>query len=272
MRTVLKRFKVKSFRSIEESDWVYLGNNTCLVGTNEAGKTNLLLALWKLRPANSEPIVPLDDFPRHLYSQYKADNHSNDVFILADFILADDLQEELATDLKCDKEQIETVLVQRKYDSGYYISFPYTKIDSFDPSRLSTLLAKFNKKINSYEHFIKEDEELKASVQSFIDNQIEIFSHKESVFYEDIDNFKTEIIDYKKIFGRKKNLPDFFDGNLLNPLEFFLNAFKGNTILPTPEIKQKILASLPNFVYYSDYGNLDSEIFLPRVIEDIVSS
>lgn len=268
MRTVLKRFKVKNFRSIEESDWVYLGDNTCLVGTNEAGKTNLLLALWKLRPANSEPIVPLDDFPRHLYSQYKADNHSNDVFILADFILADDLQEELATDLKCDKEQIETVLVQRKYDGGYYISFPYTKIDSFDPSRLSTLLAKFNKKINSYEHFIKEDEELKASVQSFIDNQIEIFSLKESVFYEDIDNFKTEIIDYKKIFGRKKNLPDFFDGNLLNPLEFFLNAFKGNTILPTPEIRQKILANLPNFVYYSDYGNLDSEIFLPRVIED----
>lgn len=268
MRTVLKRFKVKNFRSIEESDWVHLGDNTCLVGTNEAGKTNLLLALWKLRPANSEPIVPLDDFPRHLYSQYKADNHSNDVFILADFILADDLQEELATDLKCDKEQIETVLVQRKYDGGYYISFPYTKIDSFDPSRLSTLLAKFNKKINSYEHFIKEDEELKASVQSFIDNQIEIFSLKESVFYEDIDNFKTEIIDYKKIFGRKKNLPDFFDGNLLNPLEFFLNAFKGNTILPTPEIRQKILANLPNFVYYSDYGNLDSEIFLPRVIED----
>lgn len=268
MRTVLKRFKVKNFRSIEESDWVYLGDNTCLVGTNEAGKTNLLLALWKLKPANSEPIVPLDDFPRHLYSQYQADNHSNDVFILADFILADDLQEELATDLKCDKEQIETVLVQRKYDGGYYISFPYTKIDSFDPSRLSTLLAKFNKKINSYEHFIKEDKELKASVQSFIDNQIEIFSQKEVVFVEDIESFKIELVEYKKIFGRKKNLPDFFDGNLLHPLEFFLNAFKGNPISPTSEIRKKVLDSLPNFVYYSDYGNLDSEIFLPRVIED----
>src|SRR5690606_33765167 len=138
----------------------------------------------------------------------------------------------------------------------------------FDPSRLSTLLAKFNKKINSYEHFIKEDEELKASVQSFIDNQIEIFSLKESVFYEDIDNFKTEIIVYKKIFGRKKNLPDFFDGNSLKPVEFFLNAFKGNTSLPTHEIREKILANLPNFVSYSEYGNLDSEIFLPRVIED----
>ena len=268
MRTVLKRFKVKNFRSIEESDWVHLGDNTCLVGTNEAGKTNLLVALWKLRPANSEPIVPLDDFPRHLYSQYKADNHSNDVFVLADFILADDLQEELATDLRCDKEQIQTVLVQRKYDGGYYISFPYTEIGSFSPSRFSILLEKFNKKINSYEHFMKEDDELKTSVQNFIDNQIENFSKKESVFYEDVDNFKMDIIEHKKIFGRKKNLPDFFDGNLLHPLEFFLNAFKGNPIDTTPEIRKKVLASLPNFVYYSDYGNLDSEIFLPRVIED----
>jgi len=268
MRTVLKRFKVKNFRSIAESDWVHLGNNTCLVGTNEAGKTNLLVALWKLRPANSEPIVPLDDFPRHLYSQYKADNHSNDVFILADFTLADDLQEELATDLRCDKEQIETVLVQRKYDGGYYIGFPYTKIERFAPSRFNTLLEKFNKKINSYEHFIKEDDELKTLVQTFIDNQIKIFSKKESVFYEDIEKFKTEIIEHKKIFGRKKNLPDFFDGNLLYPLEFFLNAFKGNPINTTPEIRKKVLLSLPNFVYYSDYGNLDSEIFLPRVIED----
>ena len=244
MQTVLKRFKVKNFRSIEESDWINLGDNTCLVGTNEAGKTNLLVALWKLRPANNEPIVPLDDFPRHLYSQYKADNHSNDVFILADFILADDLQEDLAADLRCDKEQIETVLIQRKYDGGYYISFPYTKIDSFDPSRLSALLAKFNKRLNAYEHFIKEDDELKASVQSFIDNQIEIFSQKESVSYEDIDNFKTETIEYKKIFGKKKNLPDFFDGNLLHPLEFFLNAFKGNPIDTTTDIRNKVLASL----------------------------
>ena len=268
MQTVLKRFKVKNFRSIEESDWVELGDNTCLVGTNEAGKTNLLIALWKLKPANNEPIVPLDDFPRHLYSQYKADNHSEDVFILADFILDDDLQEELATDLKCDKEQIKTVFVQRKYDGEYCISFPYTKIESFVPSRFDALLLKFNRKINGYEYFIKEDEELKASVQSFIDKQLESFSQKEVVFVEDVETFKAELIEYKKIFGRKKNLPDFFDGNLLHPLEFFLNAFKGNPISPTSEIRKQILDSLPNFVYYSDYGNLDSEIFLPRVIED----
>ncbi len=44
MSTRLDRFKVYNFRSIEESDWIEVSDNSCLVGTNEAGKTNLLLA------------------------------------------------------------------------------------------------------------------------------------------------------------------------------------------------------------------------------------
>ena len=87
MGTRLLRFKVLNFRSIEESDWIDLGDNTCLVGTNEAGKTNLLIALWKLNPANNEPIVALDDFPRHLYSNYKAEGHNADVFVQAEIEL-----------------------------------------------------------------------------------------------------------------------------------------------------------------------------------------
>ena len=106
MTTKLERFKVHNFRSIEESDWIEVADNSCLVGTNEAGKTNLLIALWKLNPANKEPIVPLDDFPRHLYSNYKAGKHSNDVFISADFILEDKIQNEFAITLNCDIEQI----------------------------------------------------------------------------------------------------------------------------------------------------------------------
>lgn len=55
---------------------------------------------------------------------------------------------------------------------------------------------------------------------------------------------------------------------MIKKLDFFINAFEGKAIVTTSEIKEKILANIPQFVYYSDYGNLDSEIFLPRVIED----
>ena len=35
------------------------------------------------------------------------------------------------------------------------------------------------------------------------------------------------------------------------------------------EVKELILGSLPKFVYYSNYGNLDSEIYLPHVIQNL---
>jgi AAA15 family ATPase/GTPase len=67
----LIRFKVENFRSIENSDWVKTEDVTCLVGTNESSKTNLLIALRKLNPANNEPINPFDDYPRKKYNNYE---------------------------------------------------------------------------------------------------------------------------------------------------------------------------------------------------------
>ena len=48
MNAKLTKFKVQNFRSIEDSGWIDAENVTCLVGTNESGKTNLLLALCLL--------------------------------------------------------------------------------------------------------------------------------------------------------------------------------------------------------------------------------
>jgi hypothetical protein len=36
-----------------------------------------------------------------------------------------------------------------------------------------------------------------------------------------------------------------------------------------PSVKKQIIDALPKFVYYSSYGNLDSEIYLPHVIENL---
>jgi AAA15 family ATPase/GTPase len=145
----LVRFKVKNFRSIEESDWIDVSDNNCLVGTNEAGKTNLLIALWKLHPANDEPIVPLDDFPRHLYSTYKKDEHSKDEFIFANFELDDELQNEISINLEADPEQIKTVLISRMYNGKYYVKFPYSNIEQYPSSRLIAIIDSFENQLNN---------------------------------------------------------------------------------------------------------------------------
>ena len=41
----LTGFRVTSFRSVEDSGWIDVDEVTALIGTNESGKSNLLLPL-----------------------------------------------------------------------------------------------------------------------------------------------------------------------------------------------------------------------------------
>lgn len=264
----LKRFKVFNFRSIEESDWIQIADNNCLIGTNEAGKTNLLIALWKLNPANKEPIIPLDDFPRHLFSKYKADGHSKDVFIAADFELDSVLQQQASQELKADIEQVKTVLVKRKYNTDYEVSFPYSKVDTYPSSRFIDLIDTFLLALQKEDAFTKENVQTQKNFTEFLNKQ------KDSLKGE---HFKVDFVDgaitstqtyMDSNFGKKVNLPDFVMSRYINHLSKFKSSFEGKPVTLTNEFRTKILSKLPNFVYYSDYGNLDSEIFLPRVIED----
>src|SRR5947207_15835115 len=93
--TKLKAFRVKNFRSVEDSGWIDTDNVTALIGTNESGKTNLLIPLWKLKPANDEQIQPMPDFPRKRYGEIRAMDRKP-VFIEARFELADEIVEQIA--------------------------------------------------------------------------------------------------------------------------------------------------------------------------------
>ena len=59
----LQRYKVTNFRSVMDSGWVDCDKVTSLVGVNEAGKSNIILALQKLNPAREGGIDPLYDMP-----------------------------------------------------------------------------------------------------------------------------------------------------------------------------------------------------------------
>jgi len=113
----LLQFRVENFKSIQDSDWVQVGQLSCLLGTNEAGKTNMLQALWKLRPANTEPIVPLSDYPRDKYAGYE-ETEGEETFITADFLLTD----KQAAETTEGGHQFSILRLSRRYD-GKYICF-----------------------------------------------------------------------------------------------------------------------------------------------------
>ncbi|MBX3583008.1 MAG: AAA family ATPase [Rhizobiaceae bacterium] len=62
----LESFRVTNFRSINDSGDVKVERITALLGRNESGKTNLLLALKTLNPPEGyRDLNPVKDFPRH---------------------------------------------------------------------------------------------------------------------------------------------------------------------------------------------------------------
>jgi len=73
VRMRLTRVHVKSFQSVRDSLPFDVQDVTCLVGKNEAGKTALLQALYKLNPidANEGKFDVTDDYPRTDVSGYE---------------------------------------------------------------------------------------------------------------------------------------------------------------------------------------------------------
>ncbi len=62
----LVEFEVSNYRSIDSSGPIKVGKVTSLVGRNESGKTNLLLALQSLNPPGGRrDLSAIKDFPRH---------------------------------------------------------------------------------------------------------------------------------------------------------------------------------------------------------------
>ena len=176
----LKRFKVTNFRSIIDSGWIDCDDVTSLVGINEAGKSNIILALWKLNPAREGEIDPLHDMPNKEYTNWR--NKADEIeFISAVFELDTKQKEHMKSFYGKDAD---AVSITRYYDGEYVIEF-------------------YN------------------------------------------GDVAVEIESVTKI---TKN-PDDIE--------------KETTYHPKNYIKRE----LPNFVYYSNYGNLDAQIYLPHAVK-----
>ena len=144
---ILKRYKVENFRSVLDSGWIDCDNVTTLVGINEAGKSNLLLALWKLNPAREGNIDALHDMPVSKLSTYR--KTPEDIkFITAEFELGDEEIKNIEAEVECNLQGDKLVTVTRYYDGNYTFEFP-----SGNPQ--STKIEKVKKKLKKAKSRLK---------------------------------------------------------------------------------------------------------------------
>lgn len=114
----LIKFRVKNYKTIDDTGWISIDQIGCLVGVNESGKTNVITALLKLNPVDSSiKINALLDYPRSKYSSDK-DKLDDIEFIEALFEFSEPLS--LSNE---DGETVETykyLKVRKTYDESIY--------------------------------------------------------------------------------------------------------------------------------------------------------
>ncbi|RXH22990.1 AAA family ATPase [Bradyrhizobium zhanjiangense] len=264
----LIRFKVTNFRSVVDSGWIDAERVTALIGVNESGKTNLLLPLWKLNPAREGDIKPTSDYPKGNYAAVRAAPGSFQ-FIHAEFVPTDAIKTKLAELTGLDENSVALVCVHRFFDGRHTVTFPnFKKADTLSSAELVAILTAAETDISAMNQLGKEGS-LKADIQAAL------ASAKQSdgpVSAYDAEALDAVVTPFSALLPETP-APTSSIVPRLNLLIQDLQVARLKLLAPAPNeidaVKQLVIESLPRFVYYSNYGNLDSEIYLPHVVQNL---
>ncbi len=261
-RVTLTRFRVSNFRSVTDSGWLTLDQVTALIGVNESGKTNLLLPLWKLNPASGGEIVPISDYPKALFATIR-NAPEQFQFVTAEFDTGAQAAQ-LAEMAGIPAAQARRVSVARLYDGGYQIAFPDFVRDS-DAAHARALEA-----LTAARDALAElDDPLQADAARLVAVLLIDLNGAEPVTGNDLRLARNRVAALipEDPPATSHVIP------LLRRLQKSLGQAMAAMIQPDPAtrdtLRRAVLERLPRFVYYSNYGNLDSEIYLPHVVENM---
>lgn len=263
----LLRYRVYEFRSVKDSGWIDCDDVTTLVGVNEAGKSNLLLALWKLKPAKGGQIDLLADLPRKRYSELR-DKDKKPIFIKTEFELSQDLILKLIEMTGAESADLKIASINRDYSGQYYIGFPYAKAKTNVNSKdIRRLIEETLRIIDPLEEVGKTESGIKKESISNLNKALESIGEKETLTIIDITNVIVCLKLNSNLMKTSKIRP------IIIETQNKISEYKSLLTRPNPsnfeDARKLILKELPSFVFYANYGNLDSEIYLPHVIENL---
>lgn len=183
----LKRFRVTNFRSIMDSGWIECDDVTSLVGVNEAGKSNVILALWKLKPVRDGGIDALHDMPTKKYAAWRA-SPEKITFISADFELDGTLVDKVAKLCDCDRAAVSVVNIKRRYDGKYVVSFPnYQKATDIKSSSVAGTVLDARDQLMLLSEKTKAETGIKEKVMNLYDEILSLLEGKEFLSLSDYE-------------------------------------------------------------------------------------
>ena len=262
------KFRVQNFRNIEDSGWVNLESVTAFVGRNESGKTSLLKALHKFNPATDEPYDPLKEFPRdRLRSEYENGEDWPVCSVL--FELGDELRERISA-LSDGFEPPRTVEVTRFYDGSLNYAFEPDVVDApVSPESVMEALQAFATSARRLRPIEGYDEAAVAPLRGQLANWADERRAAISRF-EDCRS-PEGVAELQRVTTEANNLSTPPTAGTVEGLtQAVASVLAAAKTPPTDDRAWELVeAGLPVFIYFENYGVLDSAVYLPRLLEDM---
>jgi hypothetical protein len=263
----LLQFRVTNFRSVSDSGWVEADNVAALIGVNESGKTNLLLPLWKLKPASDGEIQPTSDYPKTMFGKIRA-APGDYYFIEADFATGATARS-IAAAARISEDAASVVRVTRCFDGNYRVEFPeHEQRRSISKQWLAEKIEACARSIEGGQA-LKQEADLQAQLSNGLRQAAAELPDEEAMEKEAIAAAKgaVEALIPEDPAKTSAIVP------LVKKLSDEIGAELGIVSALEPGeregVIEAVIAAIPSFVYYSNYGNLDSEIYLPHVVENL---
>lgn len=262
----LKSFCVKKFRSVDDSGEIETDGVTALIGINESGKSNLLLPLWKLRPAKDGELKPTADYPRKSYNDFRS-MKDKPVFIEAIFTPDSALALELAMLTHSSPEAFTEIRITKDYSENIVVSFPQAPtLRTIERKRIEPVLSAASSEINAITP-LKLEEDAAAQMKSAVLKAVSQLPTTDHFTTNELSTLEAML---PVIEGAGKTSAI---GPRYSQLRASLVEFREELSRPLPNQVEEALNlaydRMPSFVYYTNYGNLDSEIYLPHVIDNM---
>lgn len=270
MKLTAKRFRVLNYRNIDDSDWIPLERVTAFVGRNEAGKTALLRALHKFNPATEEPYNPQREFPRDRFTADFRDGGEWPVCSV-EVELSADFREELGERLNGAGIPKKAVLT-RYYDGS--LEFEYdTEVsdDPLDPGELVGALEEFAHGARRLPVPSPDQEPAMQAVRT----QLADWADRHKEVARELQDLRTEggLELLEQVRGDTNAHVQPASADLIEALQRAVDELRDAAGDPSflQQLNEAIEAELPVFIYFENYGILDSAVYLPRFLEDLAS-
>ena len=270
MKLTATRFQVLNYRNIDDSGWIPLERVTAFVGRNESGKTALLKALHKFNPAIEESYNAQREFPRDRFTAEYRDGGDWPV-CRVEFELSAEFRKELGERLNGAGIPRKAILT-RYYDGSLEYEYD-TEVseDPVDPSELVNALDVFAKGARRLAAPAQDQEEvtqaLRTRLAGWADENKEVAGKLQDLRTEK----GVELLGQVRHKSNAHAQPASAD--LVEPLQGAVDDLleRAETAPIPQQLDEAIERELPVFIYFENYGILDSAVYLPRFLEDLAA-